>query len=400
MLIVTVRDGKQLSLKTNFVTQIIKEISCSNLLFVYRKEQEQFTERKQRNEIELATSPVGIALYFAFLYFLKSPKDLKDGIVRRLHGQKNLPLLIRYGGSLTVLSQALYQYFARSARTDNLLHFLEKQKSPKIFLIDEFFSLNVVNLKALKKLGSIIYVSSDFAYDFYKDNPAASKLMYKFEQAAIALPDLVVVCSERDKLKYLDMGAKEVTYYPNIYPMEDFDVCKKSQTPSISIVLRGYWGPRITQSLEELFQALGYIGESISVNIIGAKPRNVPKNVELHSYDFIPSKQEYLEILSKSWIGINLGVHLGGTNQRKYDYALSGSIVFSDNFGVRGDLLPHEYAFVDKHDLAAKLQQLLELGRDEIAAMGLENRQHALSLVRKQQAKLQNSLDGILKRSS
>ena len=53
-----------------------------------------------------------------------------------------------------------------------------------------------------------------------------------------------------------------------------------------------------------------------------------------------------------------MGIHLGGTNERKYDYAMAGLVVFSDNLGVRGDLLPHEYTYVDSYDLAAKLEQL------------------------------------------
>ena len=396
MIAIIVRDGKNLSLKASFVADVLKTSTNADFLYAFRKEQDQFTEKTVGHEICLATSITGIILYFALMYFLKSPKDTRDGIIRRLHGRKNLPMLIRYGGFTTVLSQALYQYFARSARTDNLLRLLEKMNPPRVFLIDEFFSLNVVDLKNLKDLGYIVYVSSDVAHDFYKDNTAASKLMYKFEKEMITLPDLIIACSERDRLKYSQMGSNKVIYYPNIYPLEDFEPRDKDPTPSISIVLREHWGSRTQASLEQVFQALGFINGPIKVYMIGTKPAKIPKNVELHLYDYIPSKLDYMKTLSKAWFGINLGVHSGGANQRKYDYAMAGLVVLSDTFGARGDLLPHEYTYVDSHDLAAKFDQLLELGKDEISQMGEKNRKQALSLAHRRREDLQKALSDVM----
>jgi hypothetical protein len=90
-----------------------------------------------------------------------------------------------------------------------------------------------------------------------------------------------------------------------------------------------------------------------------------------------------MNILSKSWIGINIGIHKGGSNERKYDYAMAGLVVFSDVLGCRGDLLAHEYCYLDHNDLAVKLEQLLELGQEKIIEMGLENRKQAISLAGK-----------------
>jgi hypothetical protein len=393
---IIVRDGKSLSLKASFVADVLKTSTNADFLYAFRKEEDQFTEKTVGHEICLATSITGIILYFALMYFLKSPKDMRDGIIRRLHGRKNLPMLIRYGGFTTVLSQAMYQYFARSARTDNLLRLLEKMNPPRVFLIDEFFSLNVIDLKNLKDLGSIVYVSSDVAHDFYKDNTAASKLMYKFEKEMINLPDLIIACSERDRLKYSQMGSNKVIYYPNIYPLEDFELRDKDPTPSMSIVLREHWGSRTQASLEEVFQALGFINRPIKVYMIGAKPAKIPKNVELHFHDYIPSKLDYMKTLSKAWFGINLGVHSGGANQRKYDYAMAGLVVLSDTFGARGDLLPHEYTYVDSHDLAAKFEQLLELGKNEISQMGEKNRKQAFSLARRRREDLQKAISDVM----
>ena len=268
--------------------------------------------------------------------------------------------------------------------------FLRKTNSPKIFLIDEFVSINIVNLKSLKLFGSIVYVSQDVAYDHFNfgNNVVTKTLMYKLERDAVALSDLVVACSERDQLKYLEMGAKKVIFYPNIYPIAEFKPADKDQEPSISIVLRAHWGDSVNRSIEEIFRALSFINKKIKVNLIGIDSQRTPKNVELQHYDYVSTKIDYFTILSKSWLGINVGVHKGGTNERKYDYAMAGLVVLSDNFGSRGDLLPHEYTYLDPHDLAAKLSQLLSLNKDKLAEMGLQNREQVLSLAEGQRKKV------------
>jgi hypothetical protein len=204
------------------------------------------------------------------------------------------------------------------------------------------------------------------------------------EHDAVALSDLVVACSERDRLKYLEMGARKVLFYPNIYPITEFEAACKDQEPCLSIVLRGHWGEEINRSLEEIFKALSCINKKIKVNLIGINSLYVPTNVELQHYEYFPNKMDYLTILSKSWIGINIGIHLGGTNERKYDYAMAGLVVFSDNFGSRGDLIPHEFTYVDAEDFAAKLSQLLRFGKERLFEMGLENREQALFLAETQ----------------
>ena len=288
---------------------------------------------------------------------------------------------------LTILSHALYQYFARAGRTKHLISFLSQIDKPKVFIVDEFFSINSVRIEKLKDLGQIIYVSSDLASDFYGDNYAASKLMYKLEKQVITLPNLVLACSERDKLKYIQMGAKKTVFYPNIYPT-DFELSKKDATPSVAVVLRGHWGPTSERSLEKALAALASTGLLIKVYLIGVKPKRITKNILLTHYGYIPSRKEYLETLSKAWIGINLGIHAGGTNQRKYDYAMAGLVVFSDSFGARGDLLPNEYTYVDDVDLEAKLNQFLNIAKERIVEMGQQNRNQALSLAKEKRDEL------------
>ena len=385
MLVVT-RDGEKLSLKAKFVIKLIKSNYDVQFLKVFRRDRKKYVEEHKGNHIYLATSTSGIFIYFLLNFFLKNPKDLHDGMIRRLRRRK---IPVAGGrGFVTIISQVLYQYFARSAKTLGLLRFLRKLNSSPTFLVDEFFSLNVVDLRLLKRLGHVIYISSDLAYDFYGDNLIASSLMYRFEQRSIVLADLVIACSQRDKLKYLEMGAKEVAYYPNIYPLKKLGEVAKDPHASVSIVLKEHWGIRGNSLLEDVLAALGKVNQTIRIYMIGTKPLSIPKNIDLRYYDYIPGRSDYLRTLSTSWIGINLGVHAGGSNQRKYDYAMAGLVVFSDKLGARGDLLPHEYTFTDIFDLTAKLQQLLNLGKEEVAAMGAENRRYALSLAKQKHDEL------------
>ena len=320
----------------------------------------------------------------------KSPKDLRDGVIFRLFSAKRKNTLTGHG-FLSMLSSILYLRFGSSAYATNLISFLNKfNDSYKVFIIDEFVSLNCIDIKRLKTLGSIIYVSQDVAYNRfgYRDNCITKDLMLRLERDAIVNFDLVVSCSEMERLKYLEMGAKTVICYPNIYPTKGFKANDKDDIPSISIVLRGHWGTVAENSLNTIFEALSNINRKIRVYMIGIRPPKVPKNVEMHYHTFIPSKLEYLKLISQSWIGVNLGIHMAGTNERKYDYSEAGLVVFSDALGTRGDLLPYEYVFVDKYDFAAKLGQLLEFGKLRLLEMGEVNREVALSIAEKGQKKI------------
>jgi glycosyltransferase involved in cell wall biosynthesis len=224
--------------------------------------------------------------------------------------------------------------------------------------------------------------------------------MYRLERTAIDQVDVVIACSERDRLKYVEMGAKKSVYYPNIYPIEEFEPSVKDQLPSIVIVSRGHWDLKAEKSLEEIFKALSVSGRNIKVIVIGVKPKKVSKNVRLQHYEFIPGKMDYLNVLSESWIGINIGFHMAGSNERKYDYAMAGLVVFSDSMGTRGDLLPNEYTYVDSQDLAAKLGQLLQFGKDRIVEMGGQNRDQALSLAKKQREILLRTVNDLVMHES
>jgi hypothetical protein len=328
---------------------------------------------------------------------LKSPKDLRDGVIFRLFPTKRKNTLTGHG-FLSMLSSILYLRFGSSANDSTLYDFIEElNDSPKVFLIDEFVSLNCLDIKKLRNLGFMIYVSQDVAYKRFGfgDNRILKKLMFRLESEAINNFDLVVACSEMERLEYLEMRAKKAIFYPNIYPTKEFNPCEKDELPSISIVLREHWGTTAADSLKTIFEALARINTKIKVYVIGMKPKDIPGNIVVEHSDFIPSKSEYLKLISKTWIGINLGIHMAGTNERKYDYAEAGLVIFSDAIGTRGDLFPYEYTFVDKYDFTSKLDQLLKFGKPNLKEMGEKNRQAALTFAKLGTKKLRDSLNQI-----
>jgi hypothetical protein len=392
--LVIIRDRwEEISSKARFVAQILRASSNINIFYIVRNERKMFREEWSHDKVELATSTSGVLFHY-LLMMLKSPKDLHVRILRRLLKRQVGDALVAEG-FISVLSETLDQYFATTARSDNVIPFLRNLNSPKIFLIDEFMSIRTLDLKLLKQLGAVIYVSQDVASERYGfgDNVIARRLMYKLEREILQRADLVIACSERDQLRYIEMGTKKVIFYPNIYPIMEFETGIKDKNPSISIVLRNCWGTKSAINFNAIFKALSKLDKRIKVYVIGMEPQRVPRNIELEHYEYIPNKLDYMRILSKSWIGINIGIHKGGSNERKYDYAMAGLVVFSDILGCRGDLLPHEYTYLDNNDLAVKLEQLIELGQKKIIEMGIENRKQTISLAEKQREKLLSTIN-------
>ncbi len=390
MVLIVIRNEEKISPKTQFLLNLVKKQNPEiTIITVYRRESQKFIEKWSRETIQLRSSNLSIILSYS-LMLLKSPLDFRDGLMFRFFAKKRENTLTGHG-LFSTISNILYLLLGSSAQNNNFMSYLSRQGHLcKVFLIDEFVSIKCLNIINLHRLGPIIYVSQDVAHNRFGfgNNSITKQLTFRLERDAVANFDLVVACSQMECLKYLDMGARKASFYPNIYPTDDFKAIDKDQIPSICIVLRGHWGSVAEKSLESVFSALGHINQTIKVYMIGTRPKKIPKNVIIENHGFIPSKTAYLKLLSKSWVGINMGIHMAGTNERKYDYAEAGLVVFSDSAGSRGDLLPYEYAFVDSFDLAAKIVQLLEFGPQKIAEMGKENRRLALLLAEKGRANL------------
>jgi hypothetical protein len=395
-MLIVVRNDENLSPKAKFTVHLINQNFNNNVFYVFKRDGTKFTEKWSCDQVQLPSSTMGLILHY-LLMMLKNPRDFRNGILVRL-SRINRKHVFTEKGFLSILSSALYLRYGTSAQDSELMQFLNKLASPRLFLVDEFISLGCLNLKKIKLLGPIIYVSQDISYNRFGfgDNSITRKLLLNLERDAIADVDLVVACSEMERLKYLQIGAKNTTFYPNIYPTKEFRPDNKDQMPSISIVVRGHWGLRAEKSLEEIFDAFAYFNRQIRVYVIGIRPKTVPKFVKLEYSEFIKDKMDYLRVLSKSWIGINIGIHKAGTNERKYDYAEAGTVVLSDTLGARGDFLPHEYTYVDSHDLAAKIEQLLEFGKARLTEMGNKNRTHVLSMAEKQRQKMLHDLSKLI----
>ena len=391
-MLIVVRNDQTLSPKANFIVHLFNQNFNDGVFYVFKRDSAKFREKWFYDRVQLASSITGLIMYYS-LMILKSPKDLRTGLLVRLSLMKRKHMLTDQG-FLSLLSRSLYLRYGTSARAGRLMRLLNKLTSPKVFLVDEFLSLSCLNLKKLRLLGPIIYVSQDISYNRFGfgDNIITRNMMLKLERDAIAYVDLVVACSEMERLKYLQMGARNAIFYPNFYPTKEFKPNKKDEMPSISIVLRGHWGSIAEKSLEEIFEAFKYVNRKIKVYVVGIKPKMVPRFVNLEHKYFIQSKSVYLKVLSKSWIGINIGIHKAGTNERKYDYAEAGICVLSDTLGARGDFLPYEYTYVDSHDLAAKIEQLLEFGKANLTEMGKRNRNYALSIAERHRHRLLNTL--------
>ncbi len=277
-MLVVIRNEENLSAKTNFIVSLLNHIPNNRFFYVFRKESNKFREKWRNSEVQLPSTTLGLLIYYS-LIMLKSPKDARNGLMARLSLAKRKHLLVG-AGLLSMLSRTLYLRFGTSARDNRLFRFLDKVPSPKIFLIDEFLSLKCINLKKLKLLGPLIYVSQDIAHNRFGfgDHSITRELMFSLERDALSDINLVVACSERERLKYLEMGAKNVIFYPNMYPTNDLKLCEKDDMASISVVLRGHWGDRAENSLETIFNALALIDREIVVYMIGTKdPRLFPE---------------------------------------------------------------------------------------------------------------------------
>src|SRR5665647_327388 len=85
-MLVVIRDGNEISLKTRFFIQLFRLSSNTKLFYLFRKD-EKFNEKWEANQVELATSTSGILVYF-LLMLLKSPEDIRIGLIVRLFNKK------------------------------------------------------------------------------------------------------------------------------------------------------------------------------------------------------------------------------------------------------------------------------------------------------------------------
>jgi hypothetical protein len=223
----------------------------------------------------------------------------------------------------------------------------------------------------------LVYLSHNFEPDYYSGLFVG--YVGRIEERIVSVADIVVAASVRDALRYRDeyKAGEKIVVFPNVFP-EEFRPMDRLEWPSVAIVAGS--NPAMASKMA-LFLAktstvknIVYVGkaERDLLNSYGQSIRD-----KIIHYEHIPSRGDYLAALSAVHIGVNYGVWLGGSNVKRFDYALAGLLIASNGTGSRGEYLPGEICFADPYDLVAKIKML---NRDEAEALGTENQRYALRL--------------------
>jgi hypothetical protein len=282
----------------------------------------------------------------------------------------------------------LMDYLGNRFDSGPLLHRLEIAPPPRVLLFDGLSSFAFLGDRVTESGGVEavkIYLSHDYEPDFVMDR-YLSAIARRRIGFALDNSNLVVVATRRDKLRYLShrrLEEDKVLVFPNIFmpPKESLRLYEKADTFTVAVVQSGWSGRVGAQSdAEELVAAIRLLPLGTRLRILafgedlpGFLRARLDGRLDIEALGRVPSRGEFLNLLSKAHVGINQGRWLGGSNVKRYDYAIAGTVPVSNALGARGELLPHECVFADAPDLAAKLLELSELGSEELARLGREN---------------------------
>lgn len=238
--------------------------------------------------------------------------------------------------------------------------------------------------KGLKTL----YLSHDYEPEFVRERYLSSVVRKRID-SALGGTDLLVAASERDRLAYLShgvIGEDQVMVYPNIFPpgpgWEGTPAFERASMPfTLAMVETGWLGRKgAKEDAEFAAGALGLLPRDRKVRVLAFGDllwselrRALPGSIEVVGGGRVPGRDGFLRALSGAHAGVNLARWSGGTNVKKYDFALAGLVVLSNPLGTRGGLIPHEHAFSDAADLAADLLELTSQGSARVVRMGDEN---------------------------
>lgn len=271
---------------------------------------------------------------------------------------------------------ALRLFFLSGVKADLTKMVERTEKEDHIVVLDGLKGYLMARpiLDDLRKTSNfIVYLSHNFEADYFA---GMRWWIERVEREAAETSDLILVASHRDASKYLidfDLDEEKILVVPNIYPVE-FKKRPKLSGKTVAIVAGSQykWAQNTAKFIlkHNLADHILYIG------------RHHPKirDPRLMRWEYIPSREEFLSVLSQAHLGINHGVWLGGSNVKRYDYALAGLTIFSGGTGFRGDILPGEIAYTDLYDLAAKLK-LITL--DEAIELGMQNMTTAMNIYKK-----------------
>ena len=287
--------------------------------------------------------------------------------------------------------RSILTLYGRTIREISKLNDILEGSNHKVLVINSlmgYVSIRKHISRIIKKSKPvIIYLSHDFTGDFYRQG-YSSKIAEGLEREICNISDLILASSIRDReqyIKHYKITYDKIIVYPNIYPIDTLSdhyelIRSKYEEPTLAIIgSRSLYKDRffngLVESIYDLFDRIIYIG--YKAPIIDHLIKKYREMIEYHKH--IPSRYDFLKTLSKAHIGLNYGLWLGGSNVKRYDYALSGLLILSNALGARGEILPCEYVYADQADLRGKLRQLLSRDLDEIIRCGRTNLDTAYS---------------------
>lgn len=241
--------------------------------------------------------------------------------------------------------------------------------------LEGYLSIRPIFNKLYNKANMIVYLSHNYEIDYYTH---MRNWVFKKEKEIVNKSDLIIAASQRDAQRYeLDMGAdcEKIVVFPNVFPVK-FREQVKLQDKTVAIVAGAAYKVinKIVLKLLKynIINTLIYIGKKPPFKLQKDKARIKINNTEIIYRHFIKERKEYLSFISQAHIGINYCEWLGGSNVKRYDYALGGLTIFSGGTGFRGDHLPGEIPFLDIYDLLGKIKNLT---KDECIELGNKNRE-------------------------
>ena len=335
-----------------------------------------------------------LGLRVAHVVFTR-PGDKQLGIPCGIGGSSNVYSLrlSLLSLSLRALTKPLWRKYSALrvlmlwSNKDDLYRVASRVRDGDVIVLDGLKGFQMVSpaLNLLRRKSvTVIYLSHNYEADYYK---GFSRWIKSREQVAVSVSDIVIAASQRDFVRYvteLDADETKIVVFPNIFP-EQYKPMPKHSGKSLAVICTN----------KDIIRFLDIAIRLHAVNnivCIGRYSEHVPpklNGVTIRRYTSIPSRSEFLSVLSQAHAGLNHGTWLGGSNVKKFDYALSGLAIFSTGTGFRGEYLPGEIACTDPYDFAAKIHSL---STSELIKLGKLNKDKALLLFEKAVSALREQL--------
>jgi hypothetical protein len=242
-----------------------------------------------------------------------------------------------------------------------------------------------------RNVRGLIYLSHNFEADYYSGF-GVSRLL-DAERRAVRESDVTIFASFRDRERYLnslEVKPERGLVFPNIFPVP-FSKGRKYDELTMAVIAGSTYryASRIAAFAlsRRLVDRILYVGR-FDPAVLG-RFQGSEKLVHRRA---IMDRGEFLGFISMGHLGVNYGLWLGGSNVKKYDYALAGLTVFSSGTGYRDVPLPGEIAFTDFYDFAAKIRYY---NVDTFIELGVENERVVLRVHREAMERLREVLSSL-----